>query len=465
MFVYINKKCIIFTIILLLIGMSFSHNVTSTELIFEHANKVKKETNAELRNIMLTGYWNPTGQMIAPFSNNTYLNPDGWKGANWEGRGFNIYSFFPKPYTYNGTFEVDYQDTWEDFWDTTEEIKPVAIISFGAGAGPWEIEYNARNLDDWIPDDEPPYQPTPCPPDNTKPVGYVRHSTLPVEAIADEVNNQTNIVAWIDWNGNPGAYLCEYMAYLGMWYQDIHNDTGNPDFCLAAGFIHVNSGIAVKDAMEATNITIREVIKNLPGFNPPDAPIIQGPIVGDIGIEYNYKFSAVDPDDDNISFYIDWGDGNVEDWFGSFESGEEVALSHIWLDKGTYTIRVKAKDTFGLVSSWGTLDVTIGALIEIGDISGGLFKINTIIKNHGGADAENLNWSISLKGGLILLGKKTTDTIDIPNGENSTVYSNLIIGFGPITVTVTANCAESSDTKKRDGFLFLVFIQINPGGS
>ncbi len=265
------RKGLVLGIIILFIGAFITQAVTSRELFFGNSKSHTVESTTGLRNIMLTGYWNPTGQMIAPFSNNTYLNPGGWKGANWEGRGYNIYSFFPTPGVYNGTFEVDYQDTWEDFWNITEEIHPITIISFGAGAGPWEIEYNARNLDQWVPDNEPPYQPTPCPPDHTKPTGYVRHSTLPVQSIADAVNNQTSIAAWVDWNGNPGAYLCEYMAYLGMWYQDIHNTTNDTYRCWASGFIHVKNSIPLEDAMEATNITIREVIKYLQNLNnPPD---------------------------------------------------------------------------------------------------------------------------------------------------------------------------------------------------
>ena len=108
MFVGLYKKSIIFIIILLLIGTSITNTVISTELLGNNFKGSIESSNTELRNIMLTGYWNPTGQMIAPFSNNTYLNPGGWKGANWEGLGYNIYSYFPKPGTYNGTFEVDY---------------------------------------------------------------------------------------------------------------------------------------------------------------------------------------------------------------------------------------------------------------------------------------------------------------------------------------------------------------------
>ena len=103
-------------------------------------------------------------------------------------------------------------------------------------------------------------------------------------------------------------------------------------------------------------------------------------------------------------------------------------------------------------------EIIIGAIIEIGDITGGLFKINAFIKNPGRIDANNINWSIVLNGGLILFGKETTGTVDIPLGENTTVNSKLIFGFGPISVTVTTNHIGTTETKKREGVLFLFLI-------
>jgi pyrrolidone-carboxylate peptidase len=309
---------------------------------------------------MLTGYWNPTGQMIAHFSTDPYLNPGGWKGENWLDKGFDIYSFFPTPGIYNGTFEVDYQNTWNDFWNITAEIHPIAIISFGAGEGPWEIEYIALNLGRWIPDEKPPYQPTPCPPDDTVPVNYCRYSTLPVEEIADAVNTLTDIEAWVDWDGSPGAYLCGYIAYLGMWYQAIHNVTGDPYPCRAAGFIHVSPDLSVKDCMEATNITLLETIEHLLAINyPPEIPTIDGPINGTAGVEYEYTFKTTDPDQHKIYYCVDWGDGTEEICVGPYLSGEEVTLGHTWSEQGTYVIKAKARDIYGKESDWATLEISM----------------------------------------------------------------------------------------------------------
>jgi hypothetical protein len=216
--------------------------------------------------IMVTGYWNPTGQMIAPFSKDVALNPDGWIGENWENRGYDIYSYFPTPGSYEGDFEVDYQDTSNDFWAITDTLKPIAIISFGAGEGEWEIECNARNLTNWYNDYEIPYQPTPNPPDTTAQINFYRHSTLPVYDIANAVNNETTVDAWIDSLSNPGAFLCEFMAYHGMWYQDIHSSSEDEAPCLAAGFIHVDNSVALSECEAAAQHTIRTTIDFLESF-------------------------------------------------------------------------------------------------------------------------------------------------------------------------------------------------------
>jgi len=326
----------------------------------ENFKNINKNQYFNRKNIMLTGFWNPTGQMISEFSTDLELNPDGWKGENWEDSGYNIYSYFPTPDLYNGTFEVDYQNTWDDFWSITSDLNPIAIISFGAGAGPWEIEYNARNLQYWINDENKPYQPTPSPPDDTVEAGFVRHSTLPAQVIQDEINNETDIEAWVDWDSDPGRYLCEYIAYLGMWYQNIHSLESDPNPCKSAGFIHVNAEVPVDKAMIAANITIRETIEFLDSLNEaPSSPIITGPSSGKIDETYYYEIVSEDPEGGEVSYYIDWGDDDQEGWTRMLPSGEIYNISHIWNEEGSYTIKVKAKDDYGIESDWVSLEISM----------------------------------------------------------------------------------------------------------
>jgi len=92
-----------------------------------------------------------------------------------------------------------------------------------------------------------------------------------------------------------------------------------------------------------------------------------------------------------------------------------------------------------------TLDMPI---IGVGEISGGL-GVTATITNTGTADAENIEWSISLSG-LVFLGRETTDIAEIvPAGGEVTIKSGLLFGIGPVEITVTAGEAA----KKASGFL------------
>jgi hypothetical protein len=101
---------------------------------------------------------------------------------------------------------------------------------------------------------------------------------------------------------------------------------------------------------------------------PPGPPSITGATNGKPRREYYYKFSTIDPDENPVSFYVDWGDGTITDWSGGGEdnykmdecaSGENVFIKHVYLIRGTHTIKAKARDGFGGESDWGTLEVSM----------------------------------------------------------------------------------------------------------
>jgi len=92
---------------------------------------------------------------------------------------------------------------------------------------------------------------------------------------------------------------------------------------------------------------------------PPETPIITGPSKGKINVATDYNFTTSDPDDDDVYYFIDWGDGTNSSWIGSYPSGDVVTQSHTWTKKGTYTIKAKAKDSNGAESDWKTLSVTM----------------------------------------------------------------------------------------------------------
>ncbi len=90
----------------------------------------------------------------------------------------------------------------------------------------------------------------------------------------------------------------------------------------------------------------------------PGNPTIDGPIRGKVRSEITYKIQSSDPDGDDISYCIDWGEGDLE-YTNFYPSGEKISVNHTWNKIKTYLIRVKAIDIHGTESGWTTLEVSI----------------------------------------------------------------------------------------------------------
>jgi len=93
--------------------------------------------------------------------------------------------------------------------------------------------------------------------------------------------------------------------------------------------------------------------------SPPEAPSISGSPNGKVGEHYYFGFQSFDPDNNPVSFYIEWGDGSTTGWTFELASGETWYCDHTWSEKGNYTIRAKAKDVFNEESNWTEFEVKI----------------------------------------------------------------------------------------------------------
>ena len=196
---------------------------------------------------------------------------------------------------------------------------------------------------------------------------------------------------------------------------------------------------------------------------PPEIPEQpSGPTNGAAGFEYTFLSKTTDPDNDQVFYKWDWGDGNFSEWLGPYFQGINITANHIWTAGGDYEIKVKAKDIYSAESNWSepfSIHI-VEPLIEIGNITGGLFKVNAVIKNIGDGDAENISWNINLLGGLILRGYQTPGSIaNIPPGGQVTVSSDLILGIGRTDVTVNAKIPGGTmNIKNTNAFVLLFFI-------
>ena len=95
---------------------------------------------------------------------------------------------------------------------------------------------------------------------------------------------------------------------------------------------------AISDWSPTHTITI---INNL----PPEIPTVEKlSEEGEVLKEYFFIVKTTDPDNDNVSFMVDWGDGATSEWSELVESGEEIYFSHKWGYSNTFQITVYAKD-------------------------------------------------------------------------------------------------------------------------
>jgi hypothetical protein len=89
------------------------------------------------------------------------------------------------------------------------------------------------------------------------------------------------------------------------------------------------------------------------GNQRPNTPLRpSGPSSGKINQEYIFTAVATDPDGDQLYYLFDFGDGVTSFWYGPYDSGEECNASHIWFEKGSYQVKVKAQDEHGGESDW-----------------------------------------------------------------------------------------------------------------
>ncbi len=96
---------------------------------------------------------------------------------------------------------------------------------------------------------------------------------------------------------------------------------------------------------------------------------------------YNIIFSSdsIDPNDDDLYYLFDWGDGTDSGWVGPFASGEKVQERHSWEYEGSYLIKVKAKDVNGYESQWSEptkLSVSKVKSKSYNNINLDLFRLN-----------------------------------------------------------------------------------------
>lgn len=108
-----------------------------------------------------------------------------------------------------------------------------------------------------------------------------------------------------------------------------------------------------------SNKEVKDIYEESSINHPPHKPTVTGPSNGKVGRRYSYSISTIDPDGDDVSYYIDWGDGAEKTCRGPFPSGERITFFHSWNSNGDFIVQVNAQDALGAKSDNATLSVTM----------------------------------------------------------------------------------------------------------
>ena len=144
----------------------------------------------------------------------------------------------------------------------------------------------------------------------------------------------------------------------------------------------------------------------------PSAPT--GPDSGNPGTSYSFTATTTDPNEDQISFQFDWGDGIHSNWSTFVDSGSSVTMSHSWSDKGSYYVRVRAKNSYSDTSDWS---------------SGHSIVITTVV-----LEVDPL----SLSFGDMETGSTKTMTLQVYNSEDGTLSGTISADSNWISVNPTS---------------------------
>jgi agmatine deiminase len=203
---------------------------------------------------------------------------------------------------------------------------------------------------------------------------YIKHTPLSGIINGDEgVTIAFDSIAFSGYDIDTSASMVYWKENSGTWQTSTIQATGGDSYqailtpqqnnSLISYYIHMEdtSGKTANHpyigAPDPHQFTVDIIDINVPP-EQPEQP--SGEISGNVETTYTYSTMTTDVDGDQVYYLWDWGDGNFSEWLGPFASGATATAQKSWAVKGTYSIRVKAKDVFGNESTWSEpLSVTM----------------------------------------------------------------------------------------------------------
>ena len=240
--------------------------------------------------------------------------------------------------------------------------------------------------------------------------------------------------------------------WKGSWYYWRITNITNPDVVADGGYCYVVGEVNIDGANDIVCIYSHDNGENIEIIPITETPgNEQFPAVTAIGETVTCTYTR------NGNLYTSISEDGGVTWEESEEplndvSGSVVEQYHCadiasryvaWTDD-----RGETNDIY-----FDTTEVEV-PIIQITDTSGG-FGIKATVANTGTADATDVSWTIDLEGGLVIIGRHSENTIPtLAAGEETTIKSGLVLGFGRVDITVTANGASAT----ASGFVLGPFV-------
>ena len=239
----------------------------------------------------------------------------------------------------------------------------VWFVNASDGGG-WTNESYSFSTED-APVNDPPTDPPIDPPNNPPSNLPVDDNQPPVADTSAGEPYQGFVGEEITFDGSNSSDDVNITDYF--WdFGDGTNGTGNitTHVYSSPGTYKVTLTVTDNDGATDTDVTTAEI---LTPNQPPTTPKIERLFgSGTVNRVHDFFFNSTDPDNDTITYFIDWGDGSdIQN--GSESNGTKYHTTHSWIKAGKYTITAYAKDTSNATSDTAENTTLIDA-INVGNI-------------------------------------------------------------------------------------------------
>jgi hypothetical protein len=159
--------------------------------------------------------------------------------------------------------------------------------------------------------------------------------------------------------------ILERAMFQAWWEDDLNWIGGMTDMALIYLYENYSGGGYTQYYFEAYNVNGDPSIRiwsNMPSGSPTKPTKPDGPDEWIQNVEVIFSSSTTDPEEDNIYYLFDWGDGTDSGWVGPYTSGQTGEASHSWSELGEYEIKFIAKDINNAISNWS--DPHVISIIE-----------------------------------------------------------------------------------------------------